>query len=157
LDWRVSRATVAEDGPFSVFKGIQRTLCVIRGAGIQLQAGDRPPVDLHVSSDPYAFDGEVATSARLIDGPIEDLNVMSRRGRFRHSVRRIVLDGTSALHTNAQSLIIYCQHGSLLCAAGTQSAELQADDSVMFSQPADPLRLVTTQTAEFIVSEFFPE
>jgi uncharacterized protein len=157
LDWRVSLATVAEDGPFSVFKGVQRTLCVIRGAGIQLQAGDRAPVDLYVASEPYAFDGEAATGARLIDGPIEDLNVMSRRGRFHHRVRRIVLNGTFDLETNAQSLIVYCQRGDLRCAAGTATADLQADDSAIFSQPVDPIRFVTTRAAELIVSEFFPD
>lgn len=157
LDWRVSLATVAEDGPFSVFKGVQRTLCVIRGAGIQLQAGDRAPVDLYVSSEPYAFDGEVATSARLSNGPIEDLNVMSRRGRFRHRVRRIALDGTSALDTQAQTLIIYCQRGDVLCTSDNESAELHGDDSVMFTEPAHSIRLVTTEAAELIVSEFFAE
>lgn len=155
LDWRVSLATVAEDGPFSMFPGVQRTLCVIRGAGIQLQAGDRAPVDLHIASEPYSFDGQVATRARLINGPIDDLNVMSRRGRFHHSVRRVALNGTLALDTNAESLIIYCQRGDLLCAAGTESADIHSDESVMFSQPADAIRLVTTQTAEVIVIEFF--
>jgi environmental stress-induced protein Ves len=157
LDWRVSLATVSEDGPFSVFKGVQRTLCVIRGAGIQLQAGDRSPVDLYGSSEPYSFDGEVVTSARLLNGPIEDLNVMSRRDRFRHSVRRMVLNGTSALDTKAQSLIIYCQGGELSCTAGAESANIQTDDSAMFSQPAQSIRLVTTQTTQIIVIEFFPE
>lgn len=152
LDWRVSLATVAEDGPFSVFKGVQRTLCVIHGSGIQLQTGDRAPVDLHVTSAPYAFDGEVATSARLIAGPIEDLNVMSRRGRFRHGVRRLAFNDTLLLDTNAQTLIIYCQRGDLQCSAGN----LQADDSAMFADPSGSLRLVTTQTTEIIAIEFFP-
>ena len=35
FDWRLSMATVATDGPFSVFPGIDRSLAVIRGAGIQ--------------------------------------------------------------------------------------------------------------------------
>ena len=157
LDWRVSLATVADDGPFLVFKGVQRTLCVIHGAGIQLQAGDRAPADLYVSSEPYAFDGEVATNARLIKGPIEDLNVMSRRGRFRHNVRRLVLNGASTLDTNAQTLIIYCQRGELLCTARSDTANIHADDSVMFSQPADFLRFVTTRTTEIIVIEFIPD
>lgn len=157
LDWRVSLATVAEDGPFSVFKGVQRTLCVIHGAGIQLQAGDRAPDPLYVSSAPYSFDGEVATTARLISGPIEDLNVMSRRGRFGHRVQRLVVNGTSVLDTTAQTLIIYCQRGDLLCTMGADTTNIQADDSVMFSSPAASIRLATTQTTDLIVIEFFPE
>jgi environmental stress-induced protein Ves len=153
LDWRVSLATVAEDGPFSVFKDVQRTLCVIHGAGMRLQTGDRAPVDLYVTSEPYTFDGEVATSARLIDGTIDDLNVMSRRGRFRHGVRRLRVDGSLLLETKAQSLIVYCQHGDLRC----ESENLQTDDTAMFVDPAAPIRVDTTQTAEIIVIEFFPE
>jgi environmental stress-induced protein Ves len=153
LDWRVSLATVTEDGPFSVFKDVQRTLCVIQGAGMRLQAGDRAPVDLYVTSEPYTFDGEAATGARLIDGPIEDLNVMSRRGRFRHSVRRLRLDDSLLLETKAQSLIVYCQRGELRC----ESENLQTDDAAMFVDPAAPISVDTTQTAEIIVIEFFPE
>ncbi len=36
IDWRISLATIATDGPFSTFDGIQRTLSVIHGAGIHL-------------------------------------------------------------------------------------------------------------------------
>jgi hypothetical protein len=157
LDWRVSLATVAQDGPFSLFKDVQRTLCVIRGGGIQLQVEARAPVDLYVTSAPYTFDGEVPTHARLIDGPIEDLNVMSRRGRFRHSVRRLVLDDALTLETKAQSLIIYCQCGDLGCVAGHESGNLQTNDTAVLTPPAGPIRIDTTTTAEIVVVEFFPE
>lgn len=157
LDWRVSLATVAADGPFSVFKDVERTLCVIRGAGIQLQVGDLAPVDLHVVSEPYTFDGEAATSSRLINGPIEDLNVMSRRGRFRHRVRRFALNDTLAIDTNAQTLIVYCQRSDIQCVAGDVSGSVHADDSVIVDAPVTSIRLVTTQPAEIIVVEFFQE
>jgi uncharacterized protein len=157
LDWRVSLATVAEDGPFSQFTGVQRTLCVIRGPGIRLQAADRAPVDLYVTSEPHTFDGEAATHARLIGGPIEDLNVMSRRGRFRHRVQRLTLNGTSVLDTGAQSLIIYCLRGDLMCETGTASGHLLSDDSAMCDGYATSIRLVTAHTAETVVVEFFPE
>lgn len=157
LDWRVSLATVAEHGPFSIFKGVQRTLCVIRGGGIQLQAEDRAPVDLYTTSEPYAFDGEVATVARLIDGPIEDLNVMSRRGRFRHSVRRVAIVGTFLLDTNADTLIIYCQHGEARCAAGDAFGVFQSDDTAIFDRPSTPLPMVTNHPTDLIVVELFAE
>lgn len=155
LDWRVSLATVAEHGPFSVFTGVQRTLCVIRGAGIQLHVGDYPPALLYPTSEPYTFDGEASTSARLIDGPIEDLNVMSRRGRFRHSVKRLVFGDALDLETTARSLIIYCQRGDCLCISGAESGHLQADDSALFDEPTSSIRVLTTQAAEIIVVEFY--
>src|SRR5688572_19494552 len=94
LDWRLSLATVASDGPFSVFQGIDRTLCVIRGAGIRLHIGAAPPATLLESSTPCTFDGEATTRTTLIDGAIVDLNVMSRRGRWRHTVKRLTCEGS---------------------------------------------------------------
>lgn len=41
FDWRISMATVAQDGPFSSFPGIDRTLAIIEGNGMALAiAGD---------------------------------------------------------------------------------------------------------------------
>ena len=34
--WRISMADVASDGPFSLFPGIDRTLIVVEGDGIEL-------------------------------------------------------------------------------------------------------------------------
>ena len=39
FDWRVSMARVESDGPFSAFPGIDRTLAVLEGQGIELDAG----------------------------------------------------------------------------------------------------------------------
>ena len=87
FDWRVSMAEVASDGPFSLFPGIDRTLTVLEGEGMELRIEGREPVMLGQGSDPVAFPGDVPTSAVLKKGPIRDLNVMTRRGRFRHHVR----------------------------------------------------------------------
>ncbi|MET0535990.1 MAG: HutD family protein [Steroidobacter sp.] len=155
LDWRVSLAAVVEDGPFSIFNGMDRTLCVTRGAGIQLQADDSPPTTLHATSAPHSFDGSALTRAQLIDGPIEDLSVMSRRGRFRHSVRRVVVTDPWEFTTRSQSLIVYCQRGELTCIAGSTSEQLHADDSALFDNASGSIRVTTEQTAEILVIEFF--
>ncbi|MDR3495138.1 MAG: HutD family protein [Ancalomicrobiaceae bacterium] len=90
FDWRVSRAEVAADGPFSLFAGIDRTLTVVDGAGIDLVIADRT-VRLDPGCAPLAFAGDVPVASRLVTGPIRDLNVMSRRGRFAHRVERLAL------------------------------------------------------------------
>lgn len=89
FDWRISMARVASDGPFSDFLGIDRTLTVIRGSGMVLTIGNRAPVTLSHGMAPVSFPGDTPTSARLTAGEITDLNVMTRRGRFSHRVRRI--------------------------------------------------------------------
>lgn len=80
FDWRIARAGVTYDGPFSVFEGFERHLVVLSGAGLELEHGD-PSVRARLRPlEPYRFDGGQAASARLVAGPVEDLNVLVRRG-----------------------------------------------------------------------------
>jgi hypothetical protein len=85
--WRVSRARVERDGPFSVFPGVDRTIAILDGS-IAL-AVDGAVHELGAA--PFAFAGDAATSARLPAGPITDLNVMTRRGRATQHVRRLAV------------------------------------------------------------------
>ncbi|QDM15643.1 HutD/Ves family protein [Tardiphaga sp. vice278] len=89
FDWRISMAEVATDGPFSMFDGIDRTLAVIQGSGMELKIGEQAAVVLGCESAPLSFPGDTPTTARLLAGEITDLNVMTRRGRFGHRVIRI--------------------------------------------------------------------
>ena len=85
FDWRLSMADVESDGPFSVFPGIDRTLTLIDGPGLDLLI-DGEPHRLDPDHPICAFAGEAATVARLTGGPIRDFNVMTRRDRVRHEV-----------------------------------------------------------------------
>jgi environmental stress-induced protein Ves len=91
--WRVSMATVASDGPFSVFAGIDRTLSILEGKGMELDIAGRPSTLLTQASHPLAFPADAPTSARLVSGPIVDLNVMTRWGQWTHQVERRVVEG----------------------------------------------------------------
>lgn len=82
---RLSLADVAQDGPFSAFAGIDRTLTVIDGAGLVLSFGGTD-VALAADGPPLAFPGEAPVAARLTAGPIRDLNVMTRRDAAAHHV-----------------------------------------------------------------------
>ncbi|RWR04442.1 HutD family protein [Sinirhodobacter populi] len=86
-DWdiRLSMATVATDGPFSVFPGIDRTLTVLAGDPMELTVAGAPAVRL-APGQPFAFPGDAETGSRLTGGTVTDFNVMTRRGRIRHSV-----------------------------------------------------------------------
>ncbi|UPA25618.1 HutD/Ves family protein [Shinella oryzae] len=95
--WRVSMATVASDGPFSLFPGIDRTLAVLSGDGMALSIeglGDRL---LTPASQPLSFPADAPTMARLTGGPITDLNVMTRRGHFSHTLSRHAVSGSLRL------------------------------------------------------------
>lgn len=94
FDWRVSTAEVRSAGPFSIFPGVQRTLCVLEGT-LALEVEGMQPARLGRESAPYVFCGDVPAHARPgADGAV-DLNVMTRRGRFGASV--VLLNFTTAL------------------------------------------------------------
>lgn len=84
--WRLSMATVAEDGPFSLFPGIDRNLTVISGPGFRL-TGDGIALDC-LPFRPVAFPGDVAVAASgTAAGASEDFNVMTSRHLPRPEVR----------------------------------------------------------------------
>ncbi|MBQ0935948.1 HutD/Ves family protein [Ideonella paludis] len=82
VDWRlrISVADVAQEGPFSLYPGVQRHLAVWQGAGLALhrEEGGAEPITLTPSSPAWAFEGEWRISASLLDGPVRDLNLMCR-------------------------------------------------------------------------------
>lgn len=87
LALRLSVATVAEDGPFSLFPGVDRVLTVVTGAGFTLDDGAvrRAATPLV----PVAFPGDVPIRAVGVTAPSEDFNVMTARGLPRPEVWRV--------------------------------------------------------------------
>ncbi|MBY0515456.1 MAG: HutD family protein [Bacteriovoracaceae bacterium] len=77
LDWRLSMADIVEDGPFSNFPGMERTLILLSGEPIQIQHNDGPVQKLSLLT-PYQFSGDAKTYA-FIQSQGLDLNFMIRR------------------------------------------------------------------------------
>ena len=73
---RLSRASVVEDGPFSLFPGIERNLTVLTGPGFRLIG---PGLDTRCDPMvPVAFPGDTPLSATETGGqPSDDFNVMT--------------------------------------------------------------------------------
>ncbi|MFC7064365.1 HutD family protein [Brucella rhizosphaerae] len=112
FDWRISTATVASDGPFSVFPSIDRTLSVLEGDGIVLDVEGTETV-LTATTAPFSFAADAKSGARLIEGTITDLNVMTRRGRFTHQVKRLTIDDSVIVEPKNELMLIFCAEGSL--------------------------------------------
>ena len=78
-DWRLSIAEIEQDGPFSVFPGIDRELVLIRGNGLRLRFEDGEVRELQPPHERIRFAGERVVSGELLDGPTHDFNLMWRR------------------------------------------------------------------------------
>ncbi|HEV7334377.1 MAG TPA: HutD family protein [Bosea sp. (in: a-proteobacteria)] len=142
FDWRISMAHVGQDGPFSSFPGIDRTLSVLTGAGITLAFGDGEHVRLDRSSAPYPFAADRAVEGVLVDGAIDDLNVMSRRGRWRHRVER--LSGAGVLTAAEGLLMLVARKGDWL----VNGAALPSGDNAILEAPGRVELVVSGNEAE---------
>ncbi len=107
FDWRVSIADVASDGPFSVFPGIDRLMAVLSGPGLRLEVEGAASVTVRPGDAPAAFSGDAKTAGFLIDGPIRDLNVMTRRGVASARMRRLEITGAQEIALAGATLLLW--------------------------------------------------
>ena len=108
FDWRLSLADGVEDGPFSSLPGVDRWIAVARGGRMELEVGDAPGAvraSLDPTADALEFSGDAATSCRVSDGPLVDVNLMLRRGVVtgRMSIVTLAAEDTVGL-TDVQAL-----------------------------------------------------
>ena len=107
FSWRLSIASVANDGPFSDFSGYDRTLLLLEGSGITLNKPNGIFKVLNSSLDYANFKGEDLIDATLHDGPIKDFNIMTLRSICTSSVTAIDETSESLLNINADKLLVY--------------------------------------------------
>jgi environmental stress-induced protein Ves len=157
FDWRVSMARVEADGPFSVFEGIDRTLAILDGAGLTLRIAGGRFAEVTSSSAPCTFAADVATDATLIAGPITDLNVMTRRGRATHNVRRQELADPVRLEVRAQTTLVVCASGRLRVATSNGTQQLAPKDTVVLDRCDGPIVITAEQQSSAFIVELEPE
>ena len=108
FDWRISVATIAADGPFSAFAGIDRVITLLAGDGVLLQgAGWSHALDEALA--PFAFAGDEPVQATLLGGASEDFNVMTRRGRCQAQVRVVRTAQPIAMDAGTAGLLLAAQ------------------------------------------------
>ncbi|MER5359159.1 HutD family protein [Streptomyces sp. NPDC002785] len=127
FDWRVSLADVSRDGPFSSFPGVDRTLTVVEGVGMDLMVGG----EHHIVDEPYwphDFPGDLETEGRLLGGPVVNVNVMYRRERT--SAEAAVVRGTVRLSVprGGAVLAVALEDGAVL---DGQGIELDCYDALL--------------------------
>jgi uncharacterized protein len=110
FDWRLSGAHVGRAGPFSLFPHVDRTMLILRGEALVIHGLPGGDVTLTRDSAPFDFPGDVQVSATVPGGPIDNLNVMVDRRRFRSVARRAVIGRPETIRPRGV-LLIYCERG----------------------------------------------
>lgn len=154
--WRVSMAHVASAGPFSHFTGVDRSLAVIAGDGIVLKLGGRGEVRLTQDVPPFAFPGDLPVDANLVGSAIDDLNVMSRHGRYRHLLSRIQLSGTMVLPRHGDIMIALLRGSGAKLRCGRQRETIGDGDTVVLDEAErTKVEIVPDAAAELLVVDFW--
>jgi len=146
--WRISMADVASDGPFSLFQGVDRTLIVVEGAGIELDV-EGIAYRLDEAAPKLSFAGDDITTGRLIAGPIRDLNVMTRRGQFRHRTR-FVESGVALPAEETNIAFIVALDGRFDVTLGSAIHSLGVLDALMLEATQELILLSGTGRAIFV-------
>lgn len=142
FDWRLSIASVVENGGFSDFSGYDRQLILLHGNGIKLTHDEVHVNELKKPLAVAAFDGASHTVGELLMGPIEDFNVMTKQGSFEAEVKTFPVLQSMTGSTTLMNFI-YAAKQPIKCHVAKQEIDL----------PVGHLLQITTETSQdFTVS-----
>lgn len=154
FDWRISLATISEDGPFSVFPGIDRTLALVEGPGVTLDIVGGKRVFLCDDDPLIEFSGESEIKATLHGGATLDFNVMTRRARCHHRLGRRALSGISEFAPRGDLTVLFLVEGdSLSVSSDAERIGMVRFDTIIFDTDA-VWTLEAGQASVFIVDIF---
>jgi len=138
FDWRLSLATIARPGPFSAFDGCDRTLVLVRGAGVELDFGPCGRATLHAPGQLAAFDGAWPTRCTLIDGPSTDLNLIVARARAEAQAIVLRVTAPEVIRTSGwEETLVCCVSGAVRIENATREAAILSGADVARCSPGD--------------------
>ena len=118
FEWRISSAHIADENQFSIFPGYDRILTVLSGEGLMLNNQELGPFEI------FEFEGEDKIECALIENPVEDLNVIFKRGQYECTMQLISVDGPTYLKLETETCF-FLPLASQVTVAGT---DLQPPD-----------------------------
>ncbi|MEP6940558.1 MAG: HutD family protein [Rudaea sp.] len=152
FDWRVSIAEIADSGPFSTFPGCDRHIALLDGAGMRLEFDSAQPALLEQRLQFVRFAGEWKAYASLLDGPVRDFNVISRRERVRAEVLHRPLVGTMVFLAQAHtSWLIHLAAGHALLRHGDGVVHVDARESLLLAPDAAKQNCVLDGGGELVL------
>lgn len=155
FDWRISRARVERPGPFSFFPGIDRTLAVLHGDLLQLRVDRAEPKILSPNTPPLSCAGEAGVESD-VSGPIVDLNVMTRRGRFRHRLTALEKGKPANLSAQENLVTAIFTTGAATLSWMQGNDALRENDAAFLSGEDGRVDVVPDEAARLYLIEILP-
>ncbi|NIF57683.1 HutD family protein [Enterobacter sp. Ap-916] len=130
--WRISVATIRQDGPFSLFSGYLRNISVLEGEGMYLTVdGEQSPLIPPFQATDFSGDSEV--SCTIVGGPLLDFNVIYKAESTRATVSWL-REGTWKHQQGTQ--LLFNAGDDLEVEVNGERQVLQHYDSLLMSAPA---------------------
>ena len=137
LRFRISQASVVEDGVFSDFSGLHRTLVLLSGEGMRLEHKNGSNSQLNTLSKPLdmaRFSGGDETYATLKNGKIEDLNIMVRDTDTQARVKACTAPCSLSFSNNGTLFSgFYASEDSVIEMDNADTVAIKAHSTVVFS------------------------
>jgi environmental stress-induced protein Ves len=151
FDWRLSLAIIEEEGPFSEFPGVDRTLLVAEGR-IELGVADREPQIYDASEAAAVFPGDIPSAALLPDGPAAVLNLMTRRGAWTGALERRTIEHAGTVICQDITFVL-APSGGLEAQLRSEKLSLGPGDAVCVRRSRGAmLRLASVHPDEVVVA-----
>jgi len=125
FEWRVSAADITTAGPFSLFAGCDRSIAILEGNGVALELDSLHATMLTPDNKPFAFRGEQQVHVSLLDGPVKDLNIMTRRAFWTQTLEQLQFSGTMHCAMQADQIFIYNTRGATVHCRTLAGRELE--------------------------------
>lgn len=152
FDWRISQATVANNGMFSDFSGLERNLVLIEGEGITLTHNNDKQDVLSNLLEFANFDGGNQTYGELHQGTIVDLNIMTKANKYATDV--VTYQEASSQQVKSVSLMFfYSLSGSLTITTEGKEHVIEKGALVKITQPTSTLLVSGLQIIIAAISE----
>jgi len=145
--WRISVAEVGATGPFSVFPGIDRTIAVVHGNGMDLEFEDGRVVPLELNQ-PVDFDGDAIVPGILRNEAIRDFNVMVDRRYYSATLGIVQGPGEVSPETAAGSVVvIHVLDGACTASVAAGTLETLSEQETAIFEGETDLSVVISEGA----------
>ncbi|MEH8020504.1 HutD family protein [Rheinheimera metallidurans] len=150
LLWRLSIAEVASDGPFSRFNNIDRIILLLSGAGFCLHGVGNNPQRINTLLQPFSFAGETAIDCRLLQGPVRDFNLMTRRNAVQAELRVLTIGSVAQPLPLYANRLVYVASGTVTALLGARRIPLDTEHTLWLNNESVNLRLISSNAAQVI-------
>ena len=128
FSWRVAKARIDRDVPFSIYPGIDRVFMQLSGNGLDLEFEGGRVLQVHESFVPHAFACDVPLYCKLRNGPCFDLNLFTARGAYGAEPQVVQLEGLVEVALDGAEAVVFALEGT---------AELAGQDGAIILRQGD--------------------